>query len=510
MSAATVAPKATQTGAGTQSAPASTRVVLQRRAPRVIRRHSVRSALRVLALLSCDVTAYLIMRSGIRALRDLAVLGSEVAELTSALLPSGYFGGLPFAVALLGGMAVAGTYRPGDHRHDAKRLFAAVALAAALVLWQSLWMRGVIPVLSQYFVTVLGVGTGMTLGRLAVDRILSKLNGKVRPAERVLFLGDLGRSEPWSISTKLLKTEHMESVGWLTTAGSLGWRGSRRGEVQAVGSVDDIWSVLRDVQVDTVIICGSMPPESFDLVVEACAAAGCRLLAVSRYGGIGHLRPSSVSYMRMSFVELTLPAIRGQQILVKRALDILGASLGLLLLTPLFLVVSILIRLDSRGPIFYASRRWGHHGELLRMWKFRTMIDGAAAMLDKDNQLRQQYDTNIKIVDDPRITRVGKWLRRSSIDELPQLWNVLIGEMSLVGPRPKLINEDELYGPALSVVLGVRPGVTGLWQVSGRSSTSYNERISLDVDYVSRFSLWLDVKILLRTIPVVLCGQGAH
>jgi len=138
------------------------------------------------------------------------------------------------------------------------------------------------------------------------------------------------------------------------------------------------------------------------------------------------------------------------------------------------------------------------------------MVDGALTLLDRDPNLRKAYDRAIKLRGDPRVTRIGRLLRRWSIDELPQLFNVLVGDMSLVGPRPKLFGEENRYGPLFGAILGVPPGITGLWQVSGRNDLSYEERISLDVDYVRRCSLILDARILLQTLPVVVNGNGAH
>jgi lipopolysaccharide/colanic/teichoic acid biosynthesis glycosyltransferase len=137
------------------------------------------------------------------------------------------------------------------------------------------------------------------------------------------------------------------------------------------------------------------------------------------------------------------------------------------------------------------------------------MVVGAADLLSSNPELHTAFSANVKLVDDPRVTRVGRWLRRYSIDELPQVWNVLMGDLSLVGPRPKLIGEEQKYGAAFATVVAVRPGLTGLWQVSGRNDTTYEERIALDVQYALHRSFWKDLRILLKTIPVVVRGQGA-
>lgn len=194
----------------------------------------------------------------------------------------------------------------------------------------------------------------------------------------------------------------------------------------------------------------------------------------------------------------------------KRPLDIIGAILGVLLFAPLFLLIAVAVRLDSPGPVLFRSERWGLHGRRIFIWKFRTMVQGAEGVLSGDKSLRAAFGTNIKLANDPRLTRVGRWLRRWSLDELPQFYNVLTGELSLVGPRPKLIGEEHRYGDAWPTIISVRPGLTGLWQVSGRATTTYAERIVLDLRYVARMSLLWDVVILLRTIPTVFRGHGAY
>jgi len=196
-----------------------------------------------------------------------------------------------------------------------------------------------------------------------------------------------------------------------------------------------------------------------------------------------------------------------------RALDIAGSAVLLVLLAPLFAILAIAIRLDSPGRAFFRQERVGAGLRPFRICKFRTMRQDAACdihrayvqgLLVADTERPME-----KLTEDERITRVGRFLRRSSLDELPQLWNVLRGEMSLVGPRPPLSYEVEHYRPRWFTRFAVKPGVTGLWQVSGRSELSVDEMINLDIEYVERRSFWLNVWILLRTVPTVLNGRGA-
>jgi len=200
--------------------------------------------------------------------------------------------------------------------------------------------------------------------------------------------------------------------------------------------------------------------------------------------------------------------------IAKRALDIIGAGVGLLLLAPFFCIVALMVRADG-GPAFFAHQRVGRGGKLFGCLKFRSMvIDSQArleALLASDPTARAEWEATRKLKNDPRITRIGRFLRSTSLDELPQLINVLRGEMSLVGPRPVQEAEiDRYYGASAAHYTAVRPGITGLWQVSGRSETSYESRVALDVSYVSRPSMIADLTILLRTPFAVLSRRGAH
>lgn len=200
--------------------------------------------------------------------------------------------------------------------------------------------------------------------------------------------------------------------------------------------------------------------------------------------------------------------------LVKRVMDTgIAVSAGVLLL-PLIMLLALLIRLESPGAAFYGHTRIGRGERRFRAWKFRSMVRDADKVLqqylEQHPELRQEWEESQKLRDDPRITRVGRWLRKTSLDELPQLWNVLVGEMSLVGPRPVVEEEVARYGDLFETYLQVRPGLTGLWQVSGRNDTTYEERVRLDAYYVRNWSPWLDVYILARTVLVVVGRKGAY
>ncbi len=195
--------------------------------------------------------------------------------------------------------------------------------------------------------------------------------------------------------------------------------------------------------------------------------------------------------------------------LSKRLLDLVLSLTLALLLSPVMLVVALLVKLTSPGPVFYKRTIHGLHGRPYRMLKFRSMVVNAHQLMQDDPKLRAEYATNLKIANDPRITPIGRFLRKSSLDELPQFLNVIAGDMSLVGPR--MLGDIELakYGEYQDKVLSVKPGITGLWQISGRHRTSFENRIALDMQYIDQWSIGLDLKILLKTPLAVISMAGA-
>jgi Undecaprenyl-phosphate galactose phosphotransferase WbaP len=200
--------------------------------------------------------------------------------------------------------------------------------------------------------------------------------------------------------------------------------------------------------------------------------------------------------------------------LPKRLMDVILSFLGLLFLAPFLTLIAIMIKRESAGDVFYRQRRLGRNGQVFNLLKFRTMHQNADGILKEElarnPASKKEWDTYQKLQYDPRITRAGGFLRRFSLDELPQLWNVLKGEMSLVGPRPILVDQLELYGETIRECFRVRPGITGLWQVSGRNQTTFARRAELDLEYIQRWSAWLDIYILLKTIKIVIWKEGAY
>ena len=210
----------------------------------------------------------------------------------------------------------------------------------------------------------------------------------------------------------------------------------------------------------------------------------------------------------VNLCELRQEAISVLGRFAKRILDVLLATIAFLLLWPLMLVIAVAVKLESRGSVIYPSLRVGKGGVPFACYKFRTMVPGANGLRKKLRHLNQRRGPFFKIANDPRVTRLGRFLRKYSLDELPQLWNVLKGDMSLVGPRPHPQEDVEQYGPGHEQRLEVKPGITGLWQVTARGNPSFETCMLLDVGYIRHWSLLLDCKILLRTIPAVLAAEG--
>ena len=197
-------------------------------------------------------------------------------------------------------------------------------------------------------------------------------------------------------------------------------------------------------------------------------------------------------------------------LIVKRTIDILGALIGLVLLSPIFLIVAIAIKLDSRGPIIFGHTRKGLHGKDIKVYKFRTMYENSQEIFNNfTKEQKEEFYKNFKLENDPRVTKIGDFLRRTSIDELPQLINILNGSMSIVGPRPIVQKEIDLYGDYANKLFSVVPGLTGYWQANGRSDTTYEERIKMDMYYIDNRGFWFDFKIIIKTFGSVLKGEGA-
>lgn len=195
---------------------------------------------------------------------------------------------------------------------------------------------------------------------------------------------------------------------------------------------------------------------------------------------------------------------------VKRIFDLVISTIGLIVLSPIFLILAIIVKLDSKGPVFFAHTRYGKNGKKFKMYKFRTMYENAQDMInDFTPEQMKEWKENFKLQDDPRITKVGKFLRKTSLDELPQIVNIIKGDLSIIGPRPVIEEELKKYGENKEKFLSVTPGLTGYWQANGRSSTTYEQRMEMELYYIDHISPKLDFKIFFKTIESVIKKEGA-
>jgi Undecaprenyl-phosphate galactose phosphotransferase WbaP len=391
-------------------------------------------------------------------------------------------------------------------KHVTAAFYAAMILAAGTVLFrQDLGLpRDIL------LGMILGTLILLPMGRGLTKRLLSRLGLWGR---QVIVLG------AGTIGERVVKTLVQTPLQGLQPIAAFDddWR-KHQGVVAGVpvlGNLAEAETVAKEMGINHAIVAiPSLPPEQLAEFVSR----------QSRHFGVMQFVPDLVSLPSEVVYTSNLTGMLALEVhnqlaipvnrIVKRTLDIIAVTLGGILISPILLLIGIAVYLDSPGPIFFGHKRIGRDGKFFKAWKFRTMISNAQEKLEqylKENpELETEWRETQKLQNDPRVTRIGKFLRKYSLDELPQLWNVFIGEMSLVGPRPIVEAEAEKYGKGFELYKLVRPGITGYWQTSGRSDTDYDERVALDSFYVRNWSVWLDIIILVKTPAVVLGGEGAY
>jgi len=278
-----------------------------------------------------------------------------------------------------------------------------------------------------------------------------------------------------------------------------------------IGDLNQIEKVVRENPVDEVIVFSVRRYwEAIDLVAGVCEDMGIRLTIVPLWPT---LKISQVSFRKLvgtPMLSFVSNPIEAWFVFIKRLMDFSFSLLALILFSPLFILIAILIKWDSQGPVFFIQKRCGLNGRVFSLLKFRSMVQEAETLQEQLKDLNEMAGPVFKITKDPRITRVGSWLRKTSLDELPQLINVFKGDISLVGPRPPLPSEVAQYERWQRRRLSVKPGMTCIWQISGRNNINFDEWMKLDLNYIDHWSLTLDLKILIRTIPAVFSGRGAR
>jgi Undecaprenyl-phosphate galactose phosphotransferase WbaP len=258
----------------------------------------------------------------------------------------------------------------------------------------------------------------------------------------------------------------------------------------------------------------TQPDDLMEMIEEHISPYFARILLIPNLFRWSSLWIKPKSFGDILGLEVVQQSALPERLVSKRVLDLLFSVTALVILSPVLAAIALAIRLESHGPAIFGHTRIGQNGRAFKAWKFRTMVVNGDEVLEehlrKNPAARAEWERDHKLRKDPRVTRVGAFLRKTSLDELPQLWNVLVSDMSLVGPRPIVEAEIPKYGNSFSLYTRVKGGVTGLWQVSGRNDVAYEERVKLDSFYVRNWSVWLDLCILYRTIGTVLFRSGAY
>jgi len=280
-------------------------------------------------------------------------------------------------------------------------------------------------------------------------------------------------------------------------------------EIPYLGDYSNLQAVMSMKVVDVTVVTAPLSDERVKDCLELLDLMGktVTILLDDIVAKVARSRPVDFDGLPMVAYD-GRPRLPGQE-LSKRVMDVIVTSLGLIVISPILLAIAIAIKVSSDGPVFFAQERVGLNGRAFKMYKFRSMVVNAEELKAKLTHLNEMSGPVFKITNDPRVTTVGRFLRKTSLDELPQLWNVFLGSMSLVGPRPPLPSEVNMYDPKHRKRLAVKPGITCIWQISGRNEVDFEEWMEMDAEYVDRWSLWMDMEILAKTVPVVLLRKGA-
>jgi len=462
------------------------------------RRHWARDVVRTLLLGMSDLGTVVSVRALIQGIQDHAVLSDRLGVLLSALIPPGTLGGWQFAVACLLALTITGGY---GRSRDQGRIIVAVAVAALMMLYPQLWERSADAVAMRLATVVAGFTPALVLSRTLTEKLISRVVPSV-VASRVVLVS--GGASDW-IDSGMLGSGPDARFHIVATVATN--RGSPRRALRELPRVID------DTGADSILIAGPLADRDFAFVADTALASGCRLLAAPRTARVAGVDPRAVWEQGASLVELTAPTLHTWHLAAKRVVDVCLSAVALVLLSPVFAILAVLVKLESPGPAIFGHWRLGAGGRMFRCYKFRSMRQHAEHVLQIDPHLYQLYvDNNYKLPPhlDPRLTGIGTLLRKYSLDELPQLFNVLLGDMSLVGPRPIVADELDHYGGTAALLLSRKPGLTSNWAINGRSEVSYPQRADLELAYLRQWSLRNDVRIILRTIQAVALQRGAY
>ena len=485
---------------GTRTPP---RTVLQHSARRNHNVHALRVTARVVGLLLLDVCA-LLLAFGVMTWLDKAV---DATSLHGWLRLDRWASedGPQTLAALCAGLFLVGAYGGGDARRDPNSLASGIGLGLLIAMWGTLW-TGFEQVIGLLVVSFVAFTSALAVWRWLIDRLLVTLRKEHGDDVATLLIGkpaetDAARAAAPNEGQYCLRPAACLDPSVLIGSGAEGSFG-----------LSELPGVIASHKIDTIMLCGQLNDRTLAQVISNAEAAGCHVISQSRAFSLASLTPSVVWRGGTPMIELTRPGLHGRDLIIKRVLDLVLSVLAVLVALPVMVVVALLVKLSSRGPIVFSQRRVGYSGNTFTIYKFRTMYTDAEERLAALKQNSVYTDGKLfKMASDPRITPLGRLLRRSSLDELPQLFNVVRGEMSLVGPRPPLPREVELYEDEEFVRFGMKPGITGPWQVSGRNRvTSFAEVVRIESAYITGWTIWRDFRVLIRTIPAVLKMDGAQ
>lgn len=389
-----------------------------------------------------------------------------------------------------------------------QRLSVQVCFTSGLLLTGTLYLVRAEDIPRRVVLITLGLITvTLSLRRLIYRSLLYRRFERGQDTRNVLIVGT--GAEAHALRHHLESIRHLGYTfkGFVEFPGSPSRINASSGDV--VGTLDTLFQDARKQFVDEIFFTTPCERGIVQDVLEKARIHGVDLRVVpDLYDGLAWNSP--IEYIgQFPTIPLHRGHVREGELILKRALDLVFSSMLLLLLSPFLLAISLAIKLESRGPVFYTSERIGKKGRVFRCFKFRTMVRDAETRRADVMHMNERDGVLFKITNDPRLTKLGRFLRKYSLDELPQFLNVLRGDMSVVGPRPPIASEVKEYKLNHLRRLDVMPGVTGLWQVQGRQDPSFDSYVSLDVTYIESWSIWLDLKIIVRTIGVVFSGTGS-
>ena len=362
-----------------------------------------------------------------------------------------------------------------------------------------------------FFAFLLMTGVLLALNRAVLDGILRSRNIGQHNQIHILVVGAEQRARALIDSLEARRRWGFNVVGFLSDRD--GDESVPFARVQRLGSPQQLRTLVGEgLVVDEIIFAdsGIADLKGFQQIIAVCQELGIRTRVAADFFPPNSGQVSLEYLDGIPFITLLTVPEHSFDVVLKRVVDFVVAASSLILLSPLMLVIGMAVKLTSRGPVFYRQTRCGLFGRRFTLVKFRTMVDGAQDKLWEIRHLNEMSGPVFKMRNDPRVTPLGKYLRKFSLDEVPQFWNVIKGEMSIVGPRAPLPEEVEFYSSRQRRRLSVKPGITCLWQVSGRSEIDFQRWMDLDLQYIDNWSLWLDLSIMVKTIPAVFSGRGAR